>query len=232
MDPAQRGREAAAQHAAALVEDGMVVGLGTGRTAAAFVRALAARVRQGLHVLGIPTSTATERLARAEGIPIVTLESHPRPDLDVDGADAVDPALNLIKGHGGALLYEKIVALASNRFVVIVDEGKLVPSLDRGPAIPVEVVPFGWSRTQESLQALGATVSCRRNRNGTNVPFVTDSGHYLLDCHFTNLSDPAHLAMQIKSLTGVVDHGLFIGMASQVIVGNSDGSVRVLTQTG
>ena len=148
----QLGKEAAARYAAGLVEEGMVVGLGSGSTAALFVRALGERVRAGLRIVGVPTSQTTADLARAQGISLTTLEEHPHLDLDVDGADAVDPALNLLKGLGGALLREKIVAAASTRFAVIVDESKLVTALSQTPLVPVEVIPFGWLRTMAALE--------------------------------------------------------------------------------
>ncbi len=228
MDAAQQGKEAAARHAATLVEDGMVLGLGSGSTAALFVYALGERVRAGLRVVGVPTSLATERLAAAEGIALATLEEYPRLDLDVDGADAVDPALNLLKGLGGALLREKIVAAAAARFVVIVDASKVVDALATAPLVPVEVIPFGWTRTRAALEELGALVGQRMRRDVPDEPFVTDGGHYVLDCRFADLSNPAATAAQIKALTGVVDHGLFIGMATEAVVGSADGSVRTM----
>ena len=224
----QLGKEAAARFAAGLVEEGMVVGLGSGSTAALFVRALGERVRAGLRIVGVPTSQATEDLARSEGISLTNLEEHPHLDLDVDGADAVDPALNLLKGLGGALLREKIVAAASARFAVIVDESKLVTALSQTPLVPVEVIPFGWLRTAAALERRGATVARRARRDAPAEPFVTDGGHYVLDCRFADLADPAATGAQIKALTGVVDHGLFLGLATEAIVGHADGSVRVL----
>ena len=224
----QRGKEAAARYAAGLVEEGMVVGLGSGSTAALFVRALGERVRAGLRIVGVPTSQATADLARAEGISLTTLEEQPHLDLDVDGADAVDPALDLLKGLGGALLREKIVAAAAARFVVIVDESKLVTALSQTALVPVEVIPFGWLRTAAALERLGATVARRARRDAPAEPFVTDGGHYVLDCRFADLSDPMATGAQIKALTGVVDHGLFIGLATEAIVGHADGRVRVL----
>jgi ribose 5-phosphate isomerase A len=207
-----------------------VVGLGSGRTAAAFIRALGERVRAGLRVLGIPTSEHTARLARAEGIALTTLEEHPRPEIAVDGADAIDPALQLLKGRGGALVREKIVATAAARFVVVVDEQKVVGTLAESPVVPVEVVPFGWSRTLALLESLGA-VGTRRMRSGAGAgrPFESDNGNHVLDCRFADFSAPADLAARIKSLPGVVDHGLFVDLASQVIVGHADGRVRVMT---
>jgi len=228
-DAQQTGKVAAARYAAGLVEDGMIVGLGSGSTAALFVQALGARVRSGgPRVIGVPTSDATARLAAAEGIALATLEEYPRLDMDIDGADAVDPALNLLKGLGGALLREKIVASAAARFVVIADESKIVGSLAESPLVPVEVVPFGWSHTQAALEALGATVTRRARRDDPTQLFVTDGGHFICDCRFADLSDPVALAARIKALTGVVDHGLFIGMAGAAVIGMADGTVRVM----
>jgi ribose 5-phosphate isomerase A len=228
LDSTLPGKEAAARAAAILVEAGMLVGLGSGSTAALFVRTLGERVRAGLRIVGVPTSEATARLAHDQGIPLTSLDEHPRLDLDVDGADAVDPALNLLKGLGGALLREKIVAASSARFVVVVDERKLVDTLDATPVVPVEVIPFGWMRTGSALEELGAGVTRRVDRDNPDQPFVTDGGHFVLDCRFESLGDPATAAAAIKSLTGVVDHGLFIDLASQVIVGTSKGSVRAI----
>ncbi len=210
----------------------MVVGLGSGSTATLFIRALAERVRAGLEVVGVPTSEASEHLARAEGIPLTTLEDNPRLDLDVDGADAVDPALNLIKGLGGALLREKIVARAAARFVAVVDESKVVESLTQLSLVPVEVVPFGWSGTWAALEELGASPTMRRTSAEPGAPpFVSDGGHDILDCRFADISDPGGLAARIKALTGVVEHGLFIGMAGEAVVGRDDGTVTILRRT-
>jgi len=223
------GKAAAAEYAAGLVEDGMVVGLGTGSTASLFVKALGVRVRAGLKVVGVPTSVATTQLAAREGITTATLEEQPSIDLDIDGADAVDPQLVLLKGLGGALLREKIVAASSARFVVVVDESKIVETLTGAGLVPVEVVTFGWSRTYAALQTLGATTTRRTLADDPSHPFVTDGGNYLFDCSFDDLSDAAAIGASIKALTGVVDHGLFIGMASAVVVGMDDGTVRVVT---
>jgi ribose 5-phosphate isomerase A len=211
-------RQVAAQ-AANLVEDGMVVGLGSGTTAALMVQALGERVRTGLHIIGVPTSEATASLARSLNIPLATLEDQPGIDLDIDGADEVDPDLNLTKGLGGALLREKIVAAASRRLTIIVDAGKLVERLGSHAPLPVEIIPFGWRATQQALADLGATPALRRQGD---APFVTDGSHYILDCRFPPSADLPALAPAIKALTGVVDHGLFLGMASLVIVGYPD----------
>jgi len=227
-EAAELGKEAVARYAAGLVEDGMVLGLGTGTTAVRFVRALGERVRAGLRVVGVPTSEATGALARSEGILVATLEDYPRLDLDIDGADAVDPNLNLLKGLGGALLREKIVAAASGRFAVIVDESKWVTTLTEGGLVPVEVVPFGWSRTKVELEDLGATVTLRARPDEPDHPYITDGGHLILDCRFDDLSDPVEIAARMKALVGVVDHGIFIGMATMAIIGSPDGHVRVV----
>jgi ribose 5-phosphate isomerase A len=224
----ERAKAAAARHAAGLVEEGMVVGLGSGSTAVYFVRFLGERARGGLRVIGVPTSDATARLAAAQGIVLSTLEAHGALDLDVDGADAIDPALNLVKGLGGALLREKIVAAAARRFAVIADDRKVVSELLPGARVPVEVVPFGWTRTAAALEAAGAGATRRAMPDAPDQPFVTDGGHYILDCLFPALRDPAAVAADIKAITGVVDHGLFIGMATEAIIGSPDDSVRVL----
>lgn len=210
-------KERAAQYAATLVQDGMLIGLGTGSTAFVLLEALAARTRQGLRFTGIPTSEATAAHARQLGIPLASLDDGLRPDMTIDGADEVDPRLDLIKGFGGALLREKIVATAAAQLVIIVDESKMVARLGSRNTVPVEVVTFGWVPTAAALRALGGTVE---RRMASDRPFLTDSGNYLLDCHFGPIDIPATLGAQIKALTGVVDHGLFLGMAGTVIVGH------------
>ncbi len=227
VDKAAQGREAAGKHAASMVRDGMLLGLGTGRTASAFVRSLGARVRdEGLRVKGVPTSEATAALAREVGVALTTLEENPTLDLAVDGADAVDPALGCIKGLGGALLREKIVAAACARFVVIVSSDKLVEHLGMGPHVPVEVVRFGWSRTRKTLEDLGAKTTIR---GGESAPFVTDGGNLIVDCRFDAKADPGALAASIKALTGVVEHGYFLRMATELIVAGLDGGIELRT---
>ncbi len=223
------GKRAAAERAVADVLDGALIGLGTGSTAGLFVHALGLRVRAGLRVMAVPTSVHTANLARAEGIPLTTLEDHPTLDLAVDGADAISPDLDLVKGLGGALLREKIVASAARRFVVIADDGKLVQSLADVPRVPVEVVAFGWSRTAAALSAMGLDPLRRSLPNERTEPFVTDGGNYILDCRIPH---PARdIAPRIKATTGVVDHGYFLAMASIALVGSSDGSVRVISRS-
>lgn len=226
MDAQQQWKQSAAESAVALVEDGMILGLGTGSTAKLAVDALGKRVAGGLRITGIPTSEATDHQARSLGIPISTLDEHPAIDLTIDGADEVELGrLNLIKGRGGALLREKIVASASKRLVIIVDESKLVERLGSHFALPVEVVPFGWQATARRLQALDAKIELRTSAD--KKPFVTDGGHYILDCTFGPIASPAKLDSELNSIVGVVEHGLFLGMAAQVIVAGQSG-VKVL----
>jgi ribose 5-phosphate isomerase A len=220
-------KRAAAEAAATLVEDGMVVGLGTGSTAAFAVEALARRRRDGLRFAGVPTSEQTAAQARAAGIPLTDLAAHRRIDLTIDGADQVErDTLNLIKGLGGALLREKIVAAASRRLVIVVDEGKLVDRLGGAVPVPVEAVAFGLAATQAMLEALGATSRLRLDKAG--APFVTDGGNRILDCQFGPIADPARLEERIGRIVGVVESGLFIGRADLVLVADASGVRRLL----
>jgi ribose 5-phosphate isomerase A len=226
MDPQQELKQAAADSAVALVEDGMIMGLGTGSTSKLAVGALGKRVASGLRVTGIPTSEATAHQARSLGIPISTLDEHPELAMTIDGADEVElGTLNLIKGRGGALLREKIVASASKRLVIIVDESKLVERLGSHFALPVELVPFGWRSAARKLEALGAKVVLRPGPDGK--PFVSDGGHYIVDCAFGPIASPARLEGELNSIVGLVEHGLFLGMASEVIVAGREG-IKVL----
>src|SRR5579864_9194103 len=211
-------KQAAAESAATLIQDGMIVGLGSGSTAALAVEAIGKRVSQGLRIIGVPSSEQTAELARSLAIPLTTLGEHPKIDVTIDGADEVElSTLQLIKGRGGALLREKIVASASKKFVVIVDETKLVNQLGAHDAVPVEVIPFGWQVTASRLESLGAKPVLRMKSDG--APYITDGSHYILDCTFGPISSPANLAAELDGIVGVVEHGLFIGMTSQVIVG-------------
>ncbi|HZD25649.1 MAG TPA: ribose-5-phosphate isomerase RpiA [Alphaproteobacteria bacterium] len=222
--------ETAKQNAAAaavrLVENGMRLGIGTGSTAAHFVRLLGERVAdEGLKVSGVPTSERTAALCREAGIPLSTLDDAPALDLAVDGADEFDPGLNLIKGGGGALLREKIVAANAARFVVIADAGKRVGVLGAFP-LPVEIVPMARRPLAERIAALGARVGLRRGDDG--AVYVTDEGHWILDCAFgPTIAEPGQLAATLRALPGVVDHGLFCGMAERVIVGTESGVEEV-----
>jgi len=214
-------KQVAARAAAQLVDEGDIVGLGSGSTAAYAVRFLAERVREGLKIVGIPTSQQTKHLAEQLGIPLSTLEEHPHIDIDIDGADEIDPQLNLIKGGGGAFLREKIVASVSRRFVVIAESTKQVKILGKFP-LPVEVIPFAQSLIKQHIEGLGAKVSLRSYAYGN--PYVTDEGHHILDCTFSKIPDPPALAEKLCGIPGVVEHGLFIGMAEMALIGK-DGRV-------
>ena len=222
MDIAQL-KQQAAEYAAQFVTSGMVVGLGHGSTAIFAVRAIAAQLATGelKDIVAIPCSRQTEADARALGIPLTTLEETSIIDLTIDGADEVDPALNLMKGGGGALLREKIVAQASRREIIAVNEDKLVPALGTVWAVPVEVIPFGWRSQADYLDALGAEVTLRRSSDGEL--FRTDQGNLILDCRFGPIAQPEKLAAQIRARAGIVEHGLCLGMADDVIIAGPAG---------
>jgi ribose 5-phosphate isomerase A len=220
-------KRAAALRAIEEVEDGMVVGLGTGSTAAFVVAGLGARVAEGLRVVGIPTSERTAAYARRLGIPIATFAEHQRLDLTIDGADEVQlGTLDLIKGRGGALLREKIVAAASRRLIIVVDQEKLVEQLGEHTPVPVEVTQFGWQATAVALATLGC-VPERRYAAGEQ-PYVTDGGNYILDCRFGPLADPRSVEKSIAMTVGAVESGLFVERSSMVVVASMTG-VEVLT---
>jgi len=219
-------KRAAAEAAVELVEDGMVVGLGTGSTAAFAVEALARRHRQGLRFLGIPTSERTAAQAMAAGIPLTSFAEHRQIDLTIDGADEVERGtLSLIKGLGGALLREKIVAAASRRLAIIVDDTKIVDRLGTRTPVPVEVVAFGLETVKAALEVLGASVRLRLVQ--TDEPFVTDGGNRILDCRFGPIADPARVEKRIRRIVGVIESGLFIGRADPVFVASAAGVRRL-----
>lgn len=220
-DPRDQEKQLSARAAVELVPAGSIVGLGSGSTAAYAVRFLAERVRSGLKVVGIPTSQQTQHLAEQLGIPLSTLEEHSQIDIDIDGADEIDPQLNLIKGGGGAFLREKIIASVSRRFIVIADSAKQVKRLGKFP-LPVEVVPFAQSLIKPQIEALGAKVSLRSYAYGN--PYITDEGHHILDCTFGEIAEPRALADKLCHIPGVIEHGLFIGMAELALIGK-DGKV-------
>jgi len=226
----------AAEAALKLVEPDMVLGLGTGSTAAIFVRLLAEKVKQGLKVIGTPTSEATDKLARALGVKIVSPDELTRIDLTIDGADEFDPALNLIKGGGAALLREKIIAEASDRMVVITDPSKQVESLGKFP-LPIEINPFGSELTRNRIHSrlvdigLGSAPSSWRMATGESL-LHTDGGHLILDLACSRIPDPVALGALLDDLPGVVEHGLFIGYADQVIVGEASGARIVNPRQG
>lgn len=218
-------KKVAGDYAATLVRSGSVVGLGTGSTAVHTVRALGRRVHdEGLDIAAVPTSQATAREAQKQGIRLTTLEEEPRVDITIDGADEVDPNLNLIKGRGGALLREKIVAQASRRVVIIVDESKVVPRLGKAP-LPVEVLRFGWLATRAMLEKLPSRA---RLREKDGAPFVSDNKNYIIDCQFRQITDVEQLEEDINTIAGVVENGLFVGLAGLVVIGKPDGTVSVL----
>ena len=225
MDPAeqQQWKKAAGEAAAKLVENGMVVGLGTGSTASFFVTALAERIaRDRLRVRGIPTSEKTAEQARRLRIPLTDFAACAQIDLTVDGADEIETgSLHLIKGHGGALLREKIVAAASKRMVIIADETKISARLGSLVAVPVEVVQFGWEATQRRLAELGGNPVLRKSENGQ--PYLTDGGHYIVDCAFGPMENPKEIAHHLDHVVGSVEHGMFLKYASEAYVGGRGG---------
>ena len=219
-------KRTAARQAADMVKSGMVVGLGTGSTATYMIERLGERITEGLHIVGIPTSEDSARKAKKAGIPLTDFAAHRRLDIAIDGADEVQRGpLHLIKGLGGALLREKIVAQAAKKFVVIVDGSKPVDHLGERAPVPVEVISFGWECTAERLSACGAKgVKPRTDRDG-NL-FVSDNGNMILDCTFGPIEDPEDLARQIDAIVGVVEHGMFLNMASEVLVATEQGVER------
>ncbi len=219
------GPEASAEAALEFVEDGQTLGLGTGRAAAAFVRALGARVAEGLSVRGVPTSDATEALARELGIPLLTLEEAGQLDATFDGADEVDPNLDVIKGYGGALVREKIVAASSDRLYILVGDEKLVDRLGQRGKLPVEVVPFARALVQRRMVELGCKGIERLDENGAS--YRTDNGNLILDAEVGPIDDPATLDRALLEIPGVLGTGLFVGMADAVVVQRGDG-VEVL----
>ncbi len=212
-------KEAAARASLKFVHDGNVVGLGTGSTAAYAVRFLAEQVRSGLKIRGIPTSSSTRELAQSLGIPLTTFDEVQQIDVTIDGADEFDPQLHLIKGGGGALLREKIVASASRQVIIVTDASKQVPVLGKFP-LPVEVIQFARPLVAKRIAALGAAVKLRQDAKGS--PYVTDEGNHILDCSFGSISDPPALARVLDAMPGVVDHGLFINLASVVLLARGE----------
>lgn len=223
-------KQQAAERALTLVEDGMTLGLGTGSTAARFVDLVGQKVKAGLRVRCVPTSEATRAQAERLGIPLITLDQQPFLDITVDGADELDSELRLIKGGGGALLIEKIVATASGRMVVIADASKQVETLGRFP-LPVEIVRFGFGATRNMIEVLAADAGCRgeikQRMRSDGQPFVTDSGNFILDCAFGRIEEPEALDEALKLIPGVVENGLFLGIADAAIVAGPDGVVML-----
>ncbi len=226
---AEELKRAAGAWAADLVQDGAIVGLGSGSTARYATLRLAERLRRGElgGILGIPTSEDTAALAQREGIPLTSLDAHPEIAITIDGADEVDPAMNVIKGLGGFLLREKIVAYATRREIIVVDESKLAAQLGTHSPVPVEVVRFGWQNTQRALARTGAQPSLRLV---AGTPYITDEGNYILDCRYVGgIADPAGLHAALNQIPGVVENGLFLGMVQQVVIASPQG-VRTVGQ--
>lgn len=216
-------KQLAAERAVEYVENGMVVGLGTGTTAFFAIQKLGQRVADGLGICGIPTSEQSRRQAESENIPIIGFDAVTRIDLTIDGADEFDPHFNLVKGGGGALLREKIVASLSDREIIVADESKAVAHLGAFP-LPVEVIPFGWKAVQCPLADLGCHPALRRTRD--DAPYLTDNGNYILDCDFGRIDAPPALEAKINAICGVVECGLFIDMTDRIIIGKTDGAIE------
>jgi len=223
MYEVERWKKEAAEAAVELVRPGMVLGLGHGSTARYALLKIAELLRAGKlwDIQGVPCSKKVEEEARALGIPLTTLEEHPELDLTIDGADEIDPELNVIKGGGGAMLREKIVAQATKREVIVADFGKLSPKLGTKVPVPVEVLPFGWKTHVRFLEGLGAKVRLRQSSDGS--PFLTDQGNYVLDCYFGPIENPGDLAKELSSRAGILGHGLFLGLVDEAFVAGPEG---------
>ncbi|HEY0786741.1 MAG TPA: ribose-5-phosphate isomerase RpiA [Acidobacteriaceae bacterium] len=213
-------KRVAARRSMEFIEDGMRLGIGSGTTVRYVIEMLGERVRDGLKVIGVPTSAASAELAAHHGIELATFEEIQELDLAIDGADEIGPRLSLIKGGGGALLHEKIVASAAKRFLIVVGEGKVVEKLGRFP-LPVEVVPFAAALVQKRLSAMGGSPQLRPGPEGAN--YLTDEGNWILDCPFGLIEDPHQLAREIRAIVGVVEHGLFLDMATEAVVADAQG---------
>ena len=218
-------KKLAGENAVDHIEDGMIVGLGTGSTAEYALRKLGELVKKGLKIKGIPTSVHTQRIAKKEKIPLTTLEENPVIDVTIDGADEVDSDLNLIKGGGGALVREKIIAFNSKKVIIVIDDSKVVKALGIDFPLPVEVTKFGWTSIKKTLEEFKCNVELREIME--NEPFITDNGNYILDCEFDRITDPEQLEIDINNIPGVVDNGLFIGLVDEVIVGGKQGIITL-----
>ena len=214
-------KKLAGEEAVQYVEDGMIVGLGTGSTIEYTLRKLGEKIKEGLKIQGIPTSIHTKRIAKEENIPLTTLDENPEIDLTIDGADEVDSYLNLIKGGGGALTREKIIAFNSKKVIIVIDDSKVVKALGIDFPLPVEVIKFGWTSTKNTLENFGCEVKLREIMQ--NEPYITDNGNYILDCEFERIEDPEQLDTDINLIPGIVETGLFIGLVDEVIVGSKQG---------
>ena len=222
-------KKLAGEKAVDYIDDGMIVGLGTGSTVEYTLKKLGKLVRSGLKIKGIPTSVHTKRMAIEQEIPLTTLEENSVIDITIDGADEVDSDLNLIKGGGGALAREKIIAFNSKRVVIVIDDSKIVKALGIDFPLPVEVLKFGWTSTQKTLEELGCNVELRKIMG--NEPYITDNSNYILDCEFERIGDPEQLEIDINNIPGVVENGLFIGLVDEVIVGGKQGILTLGKET-
>lgn len=216
-------KKIAGEKAVEFVQDGMNIGLGTGSTVFWAIQKLGEKIKEGLRIQAIPTSKNTARLANEQGIPLTSFQDIRRLDLTIDGADEINPELELIKGGGGALLREKLVAVQSRKLIIVADESKFVPILGAFP-LPIEVVPFAYECTAERIKDFGCQPVLRMDNK---QPFITDNGNYILDCHFKSIPHPEEMQRDLKLLTGVIEVGLFIGLASCVILGGQEG-IRIL----
>jgi len=222
-------KKLAGEKAVDYIEDGMVVGLGTGSTVEYSLKKIGKLVRSGLKIKGIPTSVHTKRIAIKEQIPLTSLDVNPIIDLTIDGADEVDSDLNLIKGGGGALAREKIIAFNSTKVIIVIDDSKIVKALGIDFPLPVEVMKFGWTSTQKTLEELGCNVELRKIMG--NEPYITDNSNYILDCEFERIEEPEQLEININNIPGVVENGLFIGLVDEVIVGGKQGILTLEKET-
>jgi len=217
-------KKLAGEKAVEFVEDGMIVGLGTGSTVYWTILKLAERMKEGLKIQGVPTSKDTEKLADKLGIPLVNLSELSKVDLAIDGADEVNPSLALIKGGGGALLREKMIASISDRFIVVADESKFVQTLGTFP-LPIEVIPFGWEITKKQIEKIGSMNPILRLND--NAPFITDNGNYILDCHMKNIEKPGDLTISLNMIPGVVENGLFVNMCEAAIIARNNNTIEI-----
>lgn len=229
MSDYEAEKKLAASKSVEYIKDGMSVGLGSGSTARLFVQALGERVRQGLDIKAIPTSKKTKAQAIKEGITLTSFGEISRLDITVDGADEIDPNLNLIKGGGGALLREKIVAMATDCFIVVADSRKMVKTLGAFP-LPIEVIPFGWQNVAADIRKLNAGVELRIKENGR--PFRTSQRNFVLDCRFDAIPDPVSLGAELRQIIGVVEHGLFVGLTNTAIIGREDSVEIISSESG
>ena len=222
-------KKLAGEKAADYIEDGMIVGLGTGSTVEYTLKKLGKLVKSGLKIKGIPTSVHTKRIAIEQEIPLTNLEENPVIDITIDGADEVDSNLNLIKGGGGALAREKIIAFNSKKVIIVIDDSKIVKALGIDFPLPVEVLKFGWTSTKKTLEELNCIVELRKIMG--NEPFITDNSNYILDCEFDRIDEPEQLEININNIPGVVENGLFIGLVDEVIVGGKQGILTLEKET-